>query len=111
MSLVPWRQPTAKLPEILLDKEDLEHMKVGETAYTTPWAMWVDADMNCWLHPHYPAGSNPRGTVRMRVTLRRGGYHVWPARDERYRPSDSQPYVGGEDVQWLPVAALHGVAT
>src|SRR6266508_1609463 len=78
----------ASLPESM-EEDTLDSMMTGEVAYTVPWAMWVDDQRQCWLHPKYPTHRHAHGTASMRVELRRDGYHVWP-RGERYQPT-SEP--------------------
>jgi hypothetical protein len=96
-----------KLPEDFLDTDTLANLRVGERCYTTPWAMWVDLSMNCWLHPEYTAQQNPGGTVHMRVARLKDGYHVWPPVGEKYKPSAQQSYVSPDDTPWIPVVNIH----
>lgn len=95
-----------KLPRNLIDRDTLGHMRVGEVAYTTPWAMWVDADMERWLHPNYVARDRPGGTVSMRVRRDVDGYVVFPPSDEKYAPTSRQPYAGGRRCD-LPTGRRH----
>lgn len=90
----------ASLPEDL-EPENLEHMQVGDVAFTVPWAMRVDRERRCWLAPTYPAHEAPGGTVQMRVERRDDGYHAWPPGDERWQPES------GDHSDHLPVAHLH----
>lgn len=95
-----------KLPIRFLDQNTLANMSVGESRYTLPWAMWVDSDMECWLHPDYPAERSTGGTVQMRVKRTRDGYIVFPPPGETYKPSARQPYASPDDTQWLPVVEV-----
>jgi hypothetical protein len=94
-----------KLPLSFLTTSTLAHMRTGETRYTMPWAMWVDYDLNCWLHPEYPAELQPGGTVSMRVERHEDGYHVFPG-NETYQPCRVQPYMSSNDLDWIPVAGV-----
>lgn len=96
----------AILPE---DRESptLGTMARGERAYTTPWAMWVDSERRCWLHPGYPAESRPHGTVSMRVDFAYDGYHVWMPAGETWSPVERPGYASPADTEYLPVVALH----
>jgi hypothetical protein len=95
------------LPHRFLNRHTLECMNVGDERYTLPWGMWVDANMNCWLHPQYPAEHEPGGTVQMRVERREDGFHVWPPSGETYQPSACQPYISPDDTPWIEVAEVH----
>ena len=96
----------ATLPENL-EGPTIATMATGETAYTVPWAMWVDNDRHCWLQPAFPAESEPGGTVQMRVELQRDGYHVWPTTGHRYSPEEEPGIVTTERPEYIPVAELH----
>lgn len=96
-----------KLPRQFLDTSTLENMQVGETRYTLPWGMRVDADLECWLHPKYPANCFPGGTVQMRVERRKDGYHVWPPAGESYSPGAGYGSMSPDDTAWIPVAEVH----
>jgi hypothetical protein len=85
----------------------IARMQVGETAYTTPWGMWVDLSKQGWLHPEYPATATPRGTIRMKVERHENGYHVWPPEGETYNPSSGPCYVSPADTEYIKVAVLH----
>jgi hypothetical protein len=95
----------AILPEHL-EEYTVESMMTGESAFTVPWAMWVDRDRRCWLHPGYRVSSQPGGTVRMLVERRDDGYHVFPPFGERYKPSQAPGFVGGDGVEFIPVVGV-----
>lgn len=99
-------QRQAVLPEDV-EEYTLSSMNTGDVAWTLPWGMWVDRARRCWLHPSYPAESQPGGTVQMRVELREDGYHVWLPADQRYSPQDQPAYVSPRDLEYLPVVELH----
>jgi hypothetical protein len=90
----------ATLPDGL-ERPNLAGMTIGQTAYTMPWMMWADSDRRLWLIPSAPAHGQPGGTVRMRVDLRRDGYHVWLPADQYYDPQ------GSAEAGSIPVAELH----
>jgi hypothetical protein len=96
----------AILPEDY-EEATIDSMVTGERGYTVPWAMWVDADRNCWLHPKYTIHADTCGTVQMRVELREDGYHVWLVPGEKYQPRASPGYCSPEDTEYLPVVELH----
>lgn len=98
----------AQLPKNLVE-DVIEGMAVGEVGYTVPWAMWVDQQMQCWLHPQYSIHKEPGGTVEMRIEHRPDGFHVWVTDLDFKWNSTSQPgYVGGAGPGgWIPVAELH----
>lgn len=64
-----------RLPDEL-EKKTLETLLPGETVYTLPWAMFADKDGELWLNGNYPYSQEPYGTMSMRVSRVRGGYHV-----------------------------------
>jgi hypothetical protein len=104
MSLFTTRQ--AILPEDM-EEATIDSMSTGESGYTVPWAMWVDAERNCWLHPKYTIHHAPGGTVQMLVQLRTDGYHVSPPCGEHYQPTSVPSYASPTDTAWLPVVELH----
>lgn len=94
----------AMLPEDL-EGSTIAGMQIGETAYTTPWAMWVDTDRRCWLNPNYPADDRPHGTVQMRIARETGGFRVWMTPGHRYSPQKECGHVGATG-DFLPVVRL-----
>jgi hypothetical protein len=82
-------------------------MGVGEEAYTVPWAVMVDQDMNCWINGSYPSHRHPGGTVQMRIRRTERGVDVLhiPS-DHRYRPSRDISWVGAEESDLLPVESF-----
>jgi hypothetical protein len=100
----PATQVTLSEPHVgqaVLPKKMQEHvlvdMKVGEKAYTTAWAMWIDESRHAWLNGDYPAEPESEGTVNMLVQRIPGGYVVNPPSDEKYLPEDDPHFVGGVD--------------
>lgn len=105
----PERRGRQRLPETL-EERTLAGMLPGESAFTLSWAMWCDSDRLCWLHPEYPAGPVPHGTMNMAVRRTVDGFEVWPPADAHYKPTGHHGYVSPDSTEWLPVVALHGVA-
>jgi hypothetical protein len=106
-----WRARAAAAKQALLPKS-LEEAKIGgmctgDGGWAVPWAMWVDRERRCWLHPNYTIHAHRGGTVQMRVELRGDGYHVWTAADHRYDLNDEPGYVSPSDTEYLPVVELH----
>jgi hypothetical protein len=97
---------TAILPENL-EEATVESMAIGETAWTTPWGMWVDRQRRCWLNPEYTIRDEPAGTVQMRVERHQAGVRVWVPATERWKLSRRPPHNGGEEVNYLPVTEIH----
>jgi hypothetical protein len=100
----------AKLPMDLVDRATLANMRVGQTCFTLPWAMWVDLDMECWLHPDYPAHDVSYGSARMLVRHQADGYHVCPPSGAAYRPSEIHGYASEDDTRWLPVVSVEPIS-
>jgi hypothetical protein len=94
-----------KLPSTL-EAATIARMVTGDVGYTTPWAMWVDDDRNCWLYPRYTLRSQPGGTVQMRVELRVDGYYVTPPEGYTWTPQSEPAFVGGNGIEYLPVAGM-----
>jgi len=94
----------------LQDMEEctLDSMSTGDVVFTVPWAMLVDSNGRCWLHPKYTAHTQPVGTVQMRVKLQEDGYHVWRVDGYRYSPIHSLGFASPADNKYLPVVELHG---
>ena len=105
MNFVPARQ--AKLPSTLETRNGINQMDLGAAGYTVPWAMEVDNDRNCWLHPKYPVDDQPHGTAEMRVELREDGYHVWAPLDYTWDLRDVLKGMSPEVTLYIPVAVLH----
>lgn len=93
-----------KLPEGQRERT-LADMKIGETAWTMPWGMWVDNSGRCWLNPNYPAEKTPGGTVELKVERRGDSFHVTnhdPT--HKWTPEKEPCYSGHTMDDWLPVA-------
>ena len=45
----------------------IAHMKVGDSGYTVPWAMWADVNGDLWIHGGYPVWSESGGTGHMHI--------------------------------------------
>lgn len=100
------KRANAVLPEDM-ERATIGTMMTGDRRYVVPWAMWVDAERSCWLHPDYDTHDRCGGTVQMRVELREDGYHVWPVAGHGYRPQSGPGYFGGDAIEYLSAAELH----
>jgi hypothetical protein len=71
----------AKLPSMYIkpDTAFIRGMEVGQSGYTVPWAMGIDADGECFLHGSHTCHETPRGTVCLYVERRKDGYYVDPS--------------------------------
>lgn len=63
--------PESKIQRRLID------LRVGESCYTVPWALWVRTDGACFLNENYTAYFHPEGTVKMKVVREEEGYVVY----------------------------------
>lgn len=99
-------QGSTTLPDSHKER-NLSDMKVGETAYTTPWGMWVDLRKHAWLHPEYPAAAHQMGTIEMKVQRKADGYYVWLVPGEDYTPRSEPGYVSPADTKYIPVVAMY----
>lgn len=89
----------AKLPQ---DKEEntIGKMKVGETGYTVPWAMWVDKERNCWLNEDYTIHKGRGGTVQLKIERLKEGYIAYindKNLNEKWNPTSSPGYCTPEE--------------
>jgi len=94
----------AKLPQ---DKEEntIGKMKVGETGYTVPGAMWVDQERNCWLNEDYTIHKERGGTVQLKIERLKEGYIAYindSNINHKWNPVSSPSYAGSEE------SKLHG---
>ncbi|AOZ63813.1 hypothetical protein SEA_WEASELS2_235 [Rhodococcus phage Weasels2] len=99
------RKGPAILPDSHLeDHEDcIENLPVGRTAYTVPWAMWVNSKGECFLHPQYTWDRKPGGTVDMLIRRERDGFYVKIPPDEKYERRNSPGYNSSADTKYIPV--------
>lgn len=97
----------AQLPLHLLDTDELRNMKVGDVAYTMPWGMTVNEDMQRFLNGRYHAHKSAGGTVSMRVEKREDGYHVFAPRGEKWSPTSDIPWMGASKHDLIPVKEVH----
>lgn len=87
---------------------EIKDLKMWQTAYTVPWAMWEDTKRRAWLNPEYTVTKDPEGTSHMAIRRELGGYHVWISPDdveERYSPEITPAYAGSSG-SWIPVRRL-----
>jgi len=100
------RKVNATLPAELEEKT-IKDLRIGESAWTMYWAVWVDRKRQCWLHPDYPAHDVPGGTVATRVTRQTDGYLVELPAGTQFKPQDGPRYVGqSHATQWIPVTKI-----
>lgn len=64
----------AKMPEEFCDRT-LGSLTVGETAWTMPWALWVDSERDCWVDPNMIFQDHSSGCT-IKVTREIGGFEV-----------------------------------
>lgn len=92
----------AKLPIERYKSDTISQMDIGESGYTTPWAMWVDESGNCFLNPNYTIGGKG-GTFEMKVTRESKGYIVDLSEcDATYQPVKAPFYIG-EDGDFINI--------
>ena len=94
----------AKMPERAFARHASD-MSVGESAWTVPWALCIEADRTVWINPSFSVdGASPGGTIQLKITRTKSGftallhdYPGWKFDDV----SESCPHE-------LPVVELHG---
>lgn len=97
----------SKLPKEL-EQVTIAMLRVGEVAYTLPWAIEVDADGTLWIRGDYPAlRRDERTSGTIKIERIEDGVKVW--RDSippymRYTPEDVRHAV--EVWQALPVVLV-----
>jgi len=91
------------IPEELIETDTLAQLKIGETAYTVPWAMAVTELGECYLNGDYTFHQEPGGTIQMLIRKTKDGYEVEVPQGYKYQPSRNNPWVGGTDERLLPV--------
>jgi len=91
-----------------LSELTLADLEVGDSAWTVPWAMWVDRDRKCWLHPDSAAHERGGGTAQMLVARTEKGYGIGllPDCDHKWLPSD-EPATRVFAPAWIPVVEIY----
>lgn len=95
----------ARLPDAFIEST-VDQMQVGDEGYTTPWAMWVDLDRQCWIHPRYTIHPTPSGTVQLYVLRTAAGVHVGIPDGKRYTPQAQHGFFPFTDIDFLPVVSI-----
>lgn len=65
----------AKLPASKKMKR-IADMNIGETCFTTPLAMWVNLDQECFLNENFEASNEVKGDLKLKVLKAVDGYFV-----------------------------------
>jgi hypothetical protein len=68
--------PPATLP-VLGAGPLIGDLKVGQTAYSVPQALWIDANHHAWLALGFRVTMYVQGNSRMLIGREVDGYHVW----------------------------------
>jgi hypothetical protein len=97
----------ALLPEAY-ESPSIDSMLEGDTFFTVPWAMWVDRERRCWLHPGYIIHEEPGGTVEMLVTRTADGFvvDISGVEDHKWGLEEEPGYMSPEDTEYIPVVRL-----
>ena len=67
----------------------IKDLKVGESCYTVPWAMWVNKDNVCFLREDFKASSSKGGTVELKIERVEDGYIAYiHSIDYKWTPSN-----------------------
>jgi hypothetical protein len=82
-------------------------MVIGETAYTMPWALWLNEDRRCMLNVQYIVFPEAFGTIELVVKRTPEGYVIDASHtDYKWEPEADPGYIGGhsslpvEDLLW-----------
>ena len=80
-----------------LSKTDhsISTMRVGESGYTVPWAMYHKKDRSLWLNGNYTISPRPGGTVTMFVSRGENGWDVVANKVPKDSTWEEAEYVGG----------------
>lgn len=63
----------AVIPDDKMEKQ-IAGLAIGESAWTVPWAIELDAGQRAFLNTHFSQHENPGGTVQLKVTRERDGW-------------------------------------
>lgn len=63
----------AKLPETKVEKK-LSDLKIGESGFTVPWAMWLNLEGECFLNESFTFDEKKGVTVELKITRVQDGY-------------------------------------
>ncbi len=94
----------ATLPVELEDKM-LRNLPKNQRVYTTPWAMYADADGKLWLNGNYTYTAKPQGTSELLVWYDDEGYICDKTKCANYRWTRGTPCFMGTH-EPLPVSKL-----
>lgn len=83
----------------------LGRMKVGEVAYTEPWALVADKSEHLFLEPSFNAEKKAGGTAEMRVKRNLSGYEVTLSARTASRETQVTRVKPGQKL--IPVASIH----
>jgi hypothetical protein len=88
-----------------LEELGIADLMDGASAYTLPWAIWVDREGVPRINGNYTFEKEPMGTVSMRIERR--GDEIYVDLDsiegETFRRSDNPPHMGSSEEDFLPV--------
>ncbi|MBD3004897.1 hypothetical protein [Streptomyces sp. 5-10] len=72
-------EKTAYLKEMEQEgnNQRIADLPVGRTAYTVPWAMFLDPEGRVWLNPEKSISESKSGTVEVRISRGTDGFRVW----------------------------------
>lgn len=98
----------ATLPERLEARNLIRQMQPGEQGFTQAWAMWVDLDMRCWLHPEYTIAARRAGTADLLIRrTRNGNYEVdTGATQHQWIPTANPGFMSSADTAYIPVSKV-----
>lgn len=80
-------------------------MRLGETRYALPGAMYADRNRDLWLYTVAEVRIESGEGFSMRIELAEDGYHVWADLCHTYDIRQARP--GGEVQNVRPVHRLH----
>lgn len=91
--------PVTATPPESTQGRTIAEMRVGQIAYTVPWAMWADSNGRLWLNPRHEVSAHPGGTVQMGIRRTGRGFVVHGAPGHTH---DTSGWSSG-----LPVVEFH----
>lgn len=91
----------------------ISDLNVGETVYTTPWAMFADENRHLHIVGSYTVKADPGGTVKLKITKNEVGEIIVFSSsigDAKWRPGKPS-YYGVKEEDFLPAKIVTEVGT
>jgi hypothetical protein len=101
--LIPLNEDAVKVPHEVLETSAVRDMRVGDVAFSVPWAVAVTADGRAYINGDYTTEQSPGGTVEMRIERQERGFVIEVPSSYKYQLADEVPWLGAHPEDVLPV--------